>query len=380
MKTKRYSILFSAMQFFFGYKSEENTDLRLQQLRSSICAGQIDHNLEAILKRSTETTLEQYAADFGKLLKEVKTSRNYDSVYNYVNRLFSDVTKTLLEVDVAPVDHASVFVDQLVQQQKRMERNRKNSPYPNDCQLLSAIYASMIHAALCLNSSKAISACTVSDDSHEPLEFTESFESCADYSISTLSPIEKYRFFIPSDYVSDPCTKMIFSYIYHIAKKNISNPNASLDATNCLCSFFLAYIAWNELESVYGEVDKQIYNNHLWRWAHKLLHTSAVDQRESKTPVTYPIDFSANDFPLLRDTMRLFWPLEQLTDLIYDSDIDFQSRLDYQTAVRCNLPFQEECEKITKNGIAYWEQLQQGISDGYKQFLKDNLHLPKQNT
>lgn len=118
MKTKRYSILFSAMQFFFGYKSEKNTDLRLQQLRSSICAGQIDHNLEAILKRSTETILEQYAADFGKLLKEVKTSRNYDSVYNYVNRLFSDVTKTLLEDDVAPVDHESVFVDQLVHQQK----------------------------------------------------------------------------------------------------------------------------------------------------------------------------------------------------------------------------------------------------------------------
>ena len=380
MKTKRYSILFSAMQFFFGYKSEENTDLRLQQLRSSICAGQIDHNLEAILKRSTETTLEQYAADFGKLLKEVKTSRNYDSVYNYVNRLFSDVTKTLLEDDVAPVDHESVFVDQLVQQQKRMERNRKNSPYPNDCQLLSAIYASMIHAAHCLNSSKAISACTVSDDSHEPLEFTESFESCADYSISTLSPIEKYRFFIPSDYVSAPCTKMIFSYIYHIAKKNISNPNASLDAPKCLGSYILAFIAGNELQTVYAPDDKQINNNHLWRWAHKLLHTSAVDQRESKTPVTFPIDFSANDFPLLRDTMRLFWPLEQLTDLIYDSDIDFQSRLDYQTAVRCNLPFQEECEKITKNGIAYWEQLQQGISDGYKQFLKDNLHLPKQNT
>ena len=78
--------------------------------------------------------------------------------------------------------------------------------------------------------------------------------------------------------------------------------------------------------------------------------------------------------------MRLFWPLEQLTDLIYDSDIDFQSRLDYQTAVRCNLPSQEECEEIAKKGIAYWEQLQQGTSDGYKQFLKDNLHLPTHNT
>ena len=381
MKTKRYAILFSAMQFFFGYKSEKNTDLRLQQLRSSICADQIDHHLQAILKKSTETTLAQYAADFGKLLKEVKTSRNYDSVYNYVNRLFSDVTKTLLEDDVAPADHEPVFVDQLVQQQKRMERNRSNSRYPGDCQFLSAIYASMIYAAHCLNPlKKSISACTVSADSLEPLEFTESFESCTDYSISTLSPIEKYRFFIPSDYVSAPCTKMIFPHIYHIAKKNISNPAASLDAPKCLGSYILAFIAGNELQTVYAPDDKQINNNHLWRWAHKLLHTSAVDQRESKTPVAFPIDFSANDFPLLRDTMRLFWPLEQLTDLIYDSDIDFQSRLDYQTAVRCNLPFQEECEKITKNGIAYWEQLQQGISDGYKQFLKDNLHLPKQNT
>lgn len=381
MKTKRYAILFSAMQFFFGYKSEQNADLPLQQLRSSICADQIDHHLQAILKKSTETTLEQYAADFGKLLKEVKTSRNYDSVYNYVNRLFSDVTKTLLEDDVAPADHEPVFVDQLVQQQKRMERNRSNSRYPGDCQFLSAIYASMIYAAHCLNPlKKSISACTVSADSLEPLEFTESFESCTDYSISTLSPIEKYRFFIPSDYVSAPCTKMIFPHIYHIAKKNISNPAASLDAPKCLGSYILAFIAGNELQTVYAPDDKQINNNHLWRWAHKLLHTSAVDQRESKTPVAFPIDFSANDFPLLRDTMRLFWPLEQLTDLIYDSDIDFQSRLDYQTAVRCNLPFQEECEKITKNGIAYWEQLQQGISDGYKQFLKDNLHLPKQNT
>lgn len=381
MKTKRYSILFSAMQFFFGYKSEKNTDLRLQQLRSSICAGQIDHNLEAILKRSTETILEQYAADFGKLLKEVKTSRNYDSVYNYVNRLFSDVTKTLLEDDVAPVDHESVFVDQLVHQQKRMERNRNNSRYTGDCQFLSAIYASMIHAAHCSNPlKKSISACTVSADSLEPLEFTESFESCADYSISTLSPIEKCRFFISSDYVSAPCTKMIFPHIYHIAKKNISNPAASLDAPKCLGSYILAFIAGNELQTIYAPDNKQISNNHLWRWAHKLLHTSAVDQRESKTPVTFPIDSSAKDFPLLRDTMRLFWPLEQLTDLIYDSDIDFQSRLDYQTAVRCNLPFQEECEEIAKKGIAYWEQLQQGTSDSYKQFLKDNLHLPKHNT
>lgn len=114
-----------------------------------------------------------------------------------------------------------------------MERNRKNSHYPDDCQFLSAIYASMIHAAHCLNPlKKSISACTVSADSLEPLAFTESFESCTDYSISTLSPIEKYRFFIPSDYVSAPCTKMIFSHIYHIAKKNISNPAASLDAPN----------------------------------------------------------------------------------------------------------------------------------------------------
>lgn len=381
MKTKRYAILFSAMQFFFGYKSEKNTDLRLQQLRSSICADQIDHHLQAILKKSTETTLEQYAADFGKLLKEVKTSRNYDSVYNYVNRLFSDVTKTLLEDDVAPADHEPVFVDQLVQQQKRMERNRSNSRYPGDCQFLSAIYASMIYAAHCLNPlKKSISACTVSADSLEPLEFTESFESCTDYSISTLSPIEKYRFFIPSDYVSAPCTKMIFPHIYHIAKKNISNPAASLDAPKCLGSYILAFIAGNELQTVYAPDDKQINNNHIWRWAHKLLHTSAVDQRESKTPVAFPIDFSANDFPLLRDTMRLFWPLEQLTDLIYDSDIDFQSRLDYQTAVRCNLPFQEECKEIAKNGIAYWEQLQQGTSDGYKRFLRDNLHLSLRNS
>ncbi len=68
MKTKRYSILFSAMQFFFGYKSEKKYRPSVfSSLRSSICAGQIDHNLEAILKRSTETILEQYAADFGKL-------------------------------------------------------------------------------------------------------------------------------------------------------------------------------------------------------------------------------------------------------------------------------------------------------------------------
>lgn len=52
MKTKRYSILFSAMQFFFGYKSEKNSELPLQQLRSSICADQIDHHLQAILKRA----------------------------------------------------------------------------------------------------------------------------------------------------------------------------------------------------------------------------------------------------------------------------------------------------------------------------------------
>ena len=232
LEIKRYAILFSAMQFFFGYKSEKNADLPLQQLRSSICADQIDHHLQAILKKSTETTLEQYAADFGELLKEVKTSHNYDSVYDYVNRLFSEMTQTLLEDGDAPADREPVFVDQLVQQQKRMERNRKNSHYPDDCQLLSAIYASMLHAAHCLNPSKAISACTVSADSHEPLAFTESFESCTDYSISTLSPIEKYRFFIPPDYVSAPCTKMMFSCIYHIAKKNISNPAASLDAPN----------------------------------------------------------------------------------------------------------------------------------------------------
>ena len=118
---------------------------------------------------------------------------------------------------------------------------------------------------------------------------------------------------------------MIFPYIYHIAKKNSSNPAASLDAPKCLGSYILAFIAGNELQTVYAPDDKQINNNHLWRWAHKLLHTSAVDQRESKTPVAFPIDFSANDFPLLRDTMRLFWPLEQLTDLIYDSDIDHSS-------------------------------------------------------
>lgn len=133
MKTKRYAILFSAMQFFFGYKSEQNADLPLQQLRSSICANQIDHNLEAILKKSTETNLERYAADFGELLKEVKTSRKYDSVYNYVNRLFAESTQTLLEDDDAPADREPVFVDQLVQQQKRMERNRSNSHYPGDC-------------------------------------------------------------------------------------------------------------------------------------------------------------------------------------------------------------------------------------------------------
>ena len=381
MKTKRYSILFSAMQFFFGYKSEKNSELPLQQLRSSICADQIDHHLQAILKKSTETILEQYAADFGKLLKEVKTSRNYDSVYNYVNRLFANTKQTLLEDDDAPADREPVSIDQLVQQQKRMERNRSNSHYPGDCQFLSAIYASMIHAAHCLNPlKKSISACTVSADSLEPLAFTESFESCTDYSISTLSPIEKYRFFIPSDYVSAPCTKMIFSHIYHIAKKNISNPAASLDAPQCLGSYILAFIAENELQPVYAPDDKQINNNHLWRWAHKLLHTSAVDQRESKTPIAFPIDFSANDFPLLRDTMRWFWPLEQLAALIHASDIDFQSRLKYQTTVRCNLSSQEEREEIAKKGIAYWEQLQQGTSDGYQKFLKDNLHLPKHNT
>ena len=381
MKTKRYSILFSAMQFFFGYKSEKNSELPLQQLRSSICADQIDHHLQAILKKSTETILEQYAADFGKLLKEVKTSRNYDSVYNYVNRLFANTKQTLLEDDDAPADREPVSIDQLVQQQKRMERNRSNSHYPGDCQFLSAIYASMIHAAHCLNPlKKSISACTVSADSLEPLAFTESFESCTDYSISTLSPIEKYRFFIPSDYVSAPCTKMIFSHIYHIAKKNISNPAASLDAPQCLGSYILAFIAENELQPVYAPDDKQINNNHLWRWAHKLLHTSAVDQRESKTPIAFPIDFSANDFPLLRDTMRWFWPLEQLAALIHASDIDFQSRLKYQTIVRCNLSSQEEREEIAKKGIAYWEQLQQGTSDGCQQFLNDNLHLPKHNT
>uniref|UniRef100_UPI003AF0B1BB hypothetical protein n=1 Tax=Agathobaculum butyriciproducens TaxID=1628085 RepID=UPI003AF0B1BB len=317
----------------------------------------------------------------GKLLKEVKTSRNYDSVYNYVNRLFANTKQTLLEDDDAPADREPVSIDQLVQQQKRMERNRSNSHYPGDCQFLSAIYASMIHAAHCLNPlKKSISACTVSADSLEPLAFTESFESCTDYSISTLSPIEKYRFFIPSDYVSAPCTKMIFSHIYHIAKKNISNPAASLDAPQCLGSYILAFIAGNELQPVYAPDDKQINNNHLWRWAHKLLHTSAVDQRESKTPIAFPIDFSANDFPLLRDTMRWFWPLEQLAALIHASDIDFQSRLKYQTIVRCNLSSQEEREEIAKKGIAYWEQLQQGTSDGYQQFLKDNLHLPKHNT
>lgn len=337
--------------------------------------------MQAILKKSTETILEQYAADFGKLLKEVKTSRNYDSVYNYVNRLFANTKQTLLEDDDAPADREPVSIDQLVQQQKRMERNRSNSHYPGDCQFLSAIYASMIHAAHCLNPlKKSISACTVSADSLEPLAFTESFESCTDYSISTLSPIEKYRFFIPSDYVSAPCTKMIFSHIYHIAKKNISNPAASLDAPQCLGSYILAFIAENELQPVYAPDDKQINNNHLWRWAHKLLHTSAVDQRESKTPIAFPIDFSANDFPLLRDTMRWFWPLEQLAALIHASDIDFQSRLKYQTTVRCNLSSQEEREEIAKKGIAYWEQLQQGTSDGYQQFLKDNLHLPKHNT
>lgn len=401
MKTKRYAILFSAMQFFFGYKSEQNADLPLQQLRSSICANQIDHNLEAILKKSTETNLERYAADFGELLKEVKTSRKYDSVYKYVNRMFAETTQTLLEHDVAPVDCEPVFVDQLVQQQKRMERNRKNSRYPDDCQLLSAIYASMLHAAHFLNPSKSISSCTVSDDSHEPLEFIEPYELCTDYSISTLYPIEKYRFFIPPDYVSAPCTKMMFSCIYHIAKKNIresetsfesdTSPQsetsfksdaslASLDSQNCLGSYILAFIAGNELQTVYAPDDKQINNNHLWRWAHKLLHTSAVDQRESKTPVAFPMDFSANDFPLLRDTMRWFWPLEQLTALIHASDIDFQSRLKYQTTVCCNLSSQEEREEIAKKGIAYWEQLQQGTSDSYKRFLQDNLHLSRRNS
>lgn len=401
MKTKRYAILFSAMQFFFGYKSEQNADLPLQQLRSSICADQIDHNLEAILKKSTETTLEQYAADFGKLLKEVKTSRKYDSIYNYVNRLFSEMTKALSEDDDAPASYEPVFIDELVKQQKRMERNHKNSPYPDDCQLLSTIYASMLHAAHFLNPSKAISACTVSDDSHELLEFIEPYELCTDYSISTLSPIEKYRFFIPPDYVSAPCTKMMFSCLYRIAKKNIiesdtlpdsdTSPQsetsfeadaslASLDPKNCLGSYILAFIAENELQTVYAPDDKQINNNHLWRWAHKLLHTSATNQRESKTPVAFPIDFSANDFPLLRDMMRWFWPLEQLTALIHDSDIDIQSRLKYQTAVRCNLSPQEEREEIAKNGIAYWEQLQQGTSDGYKRFLRDNLHLSMRNS
>lgn len=401
MKTKRYAILFSAMQFFFGYKSEKNADLPLQQLRSSICADQIDHNLEAILKKSTETNLEQYAATFGKLLKEVKTSRNYDSVYNYVNRLFANTKQTLLEDDDAPADREPVSIDQLVQQQKRMERNRSNSRYLGDCQFLSAIYASMIHAAYCLNpSKKSISACTVSDDSHEPLEFTESFESCTDYSISTLSLIEKYRFFIPPDYVSAPCTKMMFSYLYRIAKKNIiesdtlpdsdTSPQsetsfksdaslASLDSQNCLGSYILAFIAENELQTVYAPDDKQIDNNHLWRWAHKLLHTSAVDQRESKTPVAFPMDFSTNDFPLLRDTMRWFWPLEQLAALIHANDMDFQPRPKCKTSVHCNLSSQEEREEIAKKGIAYWEQLQRGTSDGYKQFLKDNLHLPMRN-
>ena len=90
---------------------------------------------------------------------------------------------------------------------------------------------------------------------------------------------------------------MIFSHIYHIAKKNISNPAASLDAPQCSGFYILAFIAENELQPVYAPDDKQINNNHLWRWAHKLLHTSAVDQRESKTPIAFPIDFSANDFP-----------------------------------------------------------------------------------
>ena len=173
----------------------------------------------------------------------------------------------------------------------------------------------------------------------------------------------------------------IFSYLSYRKEKASAIPLHRSMPPKCLGSYILAFIAGNELQTIYAPDDKQISNNHLWRWAHKLLHTSAVDQRESKTPVTFPIDSSAKDFSLLRDTMRWFWPLEQLTDLIYDSDIDFQSRLDYQTAVRCNLPFQEECEEIAKKMVSLTgSSCSRALLMVTKQFLKDNLHLPKHNT
>ncbi len=194
-----------------------------------------------------------------------------------------------------------------------MERNRSNSHYPGDCQFLSAIYASMIHAAHCLNPlKKSISACTVSADYLEPLAFTESFESCTDYSIST--PFSDRE--IPFLYSFRLCLwplhkKMIFSHIYHhIAKKNISNPAASLDAPNVRSTF--SHLSPKMNCSLYmRRTISRLTITISGVEAHKLLHTSAVDQRESKNADRISHRFFRQRLSLLRDTMRWFWPLEQ---------------------------------------------------------------------
>lgn len=227
---------------------------------------------------------------------------------------------------------------------------------------------------------KPVAACKVSNGSNQPIDFREPFEYSAPYSINSPCSPDTRRFLIPVDYISAPCTRMMFSSIYRLWNDAIDNGSANeLDYEQYLGSYILALLADRALRSEYTLDNEQTRDTLLWRWAHKLLHTSAVEQREFKDPVAFPLDLSANEFPLLKNTMEYFWQIDELRILVQSSDMDFLSRLMYPLEERENTP-SDIPEKIINEGFRYWEHLRNGNSAEYKQFLHENMHVDLRNS
>lgn len=377
---KRYDVLFAAMQFFFGSALKQDLSLSLQLFRASIGSEDIEKHLNFTFKENSKASLELYAKGFGQLLQDLKISRQWDSLFKYLDQLFSRTKNLLSENDDSNrANRYAIVVDNLIQQQKRTERTVKRSPYPDDCHLLSAVYASMLDAVRILDK-KPVAACKVSNGSDQPIDFREPFEYSAPYSINSPCSPDTRRFLIPIDYISAPCTRMMFSLIYCLWTDAIANGSATeLDYEKCLGSYILALLANQALRSEYTLDNEQTRDTRLWLWAHKLLHTSAVEQREFRDPVAFPLDLSANEFPLLKNTMEYFWQMDELRILVQSSDMDFLSRLRYSQEEYENNP-SDIPGKIINEGIRYWEQLQQGNAAEYKQFLHENMHVDLRNS
>ena len=378
---KRYNVLFAAMRFFFGSDSKQEPTFPLQLLRASIGSEDIERHLNFTLTRSSKHDLAQYAKGFGELLEELKTSCQWDLLFEYLERLFSKTDCLLSKTNIRdPANRNTVVIHNLVEQQKRTERTVARSTYPDDCRLLSAIYASLINAAHVLLPDSSHTLCKVSNGSDHPIDFYAPYEYHESYAINSLCSSDTHHFLVPTDYVATPCTRMMFSLIYSLGGDAINNGSSDrTDYENCLGAYILAFLSDREVHREYFLDDEQTCDMRLWRWAHRLLHTSEVKQREFKDPVVFPLDSSGNEFSLLKNTMEWFWQMDELCILVYDSDPDFESHLQHSIRNHDHISFNIP-EGIINEGIRYWEQLQQGNIADYKLFLKENLHISLRNT